>query len=231
MNTAKLRMSIDISMTILSIILMGGIILFPDDRIHQILGFILLPLWIVHMILNHHWYTAIFRPPYFDYRIMQLIINLGLTIMALLVMVSGAMMAWFISFDFGELLGLARMVHLVCSHWYYLFMCAHLGMHLGVIGTRMFKGVKLSRSGKIIVSIVVISVCAYGIYAFITRKIVNYLFMRQEFFFFDLERGYILFALDYLSILIMIAAFTFQLSKFIFYKDWKKKRYLNQKKD
>lgn len=230
MNTAKLRMSIDLSMTILSIILMGGIILFPDDRIHQVLGFVLFPLWIVHMFLNHHWYAAIFRRPYFNYRLMQLVINLGLTVTALLVLFSGAIMAWFISFDFGQLLGVARMVHLVGSHWYYLFMCAHIGMHLGVIGSRMFKGVKLSRRLKITLNIVVITVCAYGIYAFIIRGIVKYLFMKQEFFFFDLERGYILFAIDYLSILIMIAALTFQLSKFVFYRDWKKKRFPDQKK-
>ena len=45
-------MPLDIAMTALSIILMGGTVLFPDDKIHQILGMALLALWAVHIILN-----------------------------------------------------------------------------------------------------------------------------------------------------------------------------------
>ena len=40
----KLRMPLDITMTALSVILMGGTVLFPDDRVHQILGMILIVL-------------------------------------------------------------------------------------------------------------------------------------------------------------------------------------------
>ena len=34
--TNRLRMPLDILMTLLSVILMGGTVLFPDDRVHQI---------------------------------------------------------------------------------------------------------------------------------------------------------------------------------------------------
>ena len=54
-------MPLDIAMTALSIILMGGTELFPDDKIHQILGMTLLALWAVHIILNCRWYGALFR--------------------------------------------------------------------------------------------------------------------------------------------------------------------------
>lgn len=37
-KTQRLRMTIDITMTILSIILMGGNYLFPADIVHEILG-------------------------------------------------------------------------------------------------------------------------------------------------------------------------------------------------
>ena len=37
-KTQRLRMTIDITMTFLSIILMGGNYLFPADLIHEILG-------------------------------------------------------------------------------------------------------------------------------------------------------------------------------------------------
>jgi len=48
----EIRMPLDMMMTVLSIILMGGTVLFPDDKIHQILGMTLLVLWAVHIVLN-----------------------------------------------------------------------------------------------------------------------------------------------------------------------------------
>jgi len=48
-------------------------------------------------------------------------------------------------------------------------------------------------------------VCVYGIYAFIVRGVGKYMFFRQQFFFFDLEKGYILFAVDYISIIVLFA--------------------------
>jgi len=44
MNTTRIRMPLDILMTILSILLLGGTVLFPDNRIHQIMGMSLLAL-------------------------------------------------------------------------------------------------------------------------------------------------------------------------------------------
>ena len=45
----KIRMSVDITMTILSIILMGGNYLFPADIVHEILGVALFVLWGFHI--------------------------------------------------------------------------------------------------------------------------------------------------------------------------------------
>ena len=73
-------MSIDITMTILSVILMGGNYLFPADIVHEILGMGLFVLWGVHIALNRRWYSAIFRGKYNPYRIMQTVINCGILI-------------------------------------------------------------------------------------------------------------------------------------------------------
>lgn len=54
-KTQHLRMTIDITMTILSIILMGGNYLFPADIVHEILGVGLFVIWAVHIILNRPW--------------------------------------------------------------------------------------------------------------------------------------------------------------------------------
>ena len=183
-----MNMSVDIAMTVLSIILMGGTVLFPDDRVHQCLGMTMLVLWIVHTVLHRRWYGALLKGKYNPYRILQLVINLGITISCVLVMISGLSMAWFLPTGFG--LEYARTIHLVSTHWYFLFMCAHLGMHLSMMHIPMA---------------VMLPLGAYGIYAFIIRGLWRYMFLQQQFFFLDLERGYILFAVDYIAILALFA--------------------------
>ena len=185
-----MNMSVDIAMTVLSIILMGGTVLFPDDRIHQCLGMVMLVLWIVHTVLHCRWYGALMKGKYNPYRILQLVINLGITISCVLVMISGLSMAWFLPTGFG--LEYARTIHLVSTHWYFLFMCAHLGMHLSMMHIPMA---------------VMLPLGAYGIYAFIIRGLWRYMFLQQQFFFLALERGYILFAVDYIAILALFAVF------------------------
>ncbi len=201
MNTQKIRMPLDISMTVLSIILMGGTILFPDDRVHQILGMALFALWICHSILNRRWFSSIFRGKFPPFRVLQITVNLCLLFCALLLFVSGMMMASFLPLDVGGALGFARTAHLVSSHWYYVFMCAHLGLHASMIFSRILKGRKMPLVPKIVIAIVAV----YGVFAFIMRGIAKYMFLRQEFFFLDLDRGILLFAADYISILVLFA--------------------------
>ena len=195
----RLRMSIDITMTVLSIILMGGNILFPADIVHEILGVALFVLWAIHIFLNRRWYGAIFKGKYNPCRIMQTVINCCILICTIFLMISGIILSnhlfTFLNIQSG--LGFARIAHLLSSHWYYLFMSLHIGLHMG----RLFQNV----AAKILPRILLVLVCAYGLYAFIARGVWKYLILKQQFFFFDVERGYILFAMDYISIIILFA--------------------------
>ena len=215
----RLRMSIDITMTILSIILMGGNYLFPADLVHEILGVGLFVLWAIHIILNHRWYGAIFRGKYNPYRIMQTVINCCILICTIFLMISGIILSnhifTFLNIQGG--LGFARIAHLIASHWYYLFMSLHIGLHVGMITNKIKDKINTGKDSsnenpkhqiktrKIIFRILLTLTCLYGLYAFIVRGIWRYLILQQQFFFFDLERGYILFALDYISIIILFA--------------------------
>ena len=206
-KTQRLRMTIDITMTILSIILMGGNYLFPADIVHEILGVALFVLWAVHFTLNRRWYGAIFKGKYNPYRVMQTVINCCILICTIFLMISGIILSnhifTFLNIQGG--LGFARIAHLLASHWYYLFMSLHIGLHVG----RLFQNI----TAKIIPRIILALVCAYGIYAFIARGVWKYLILRQQFFFFDLDRGYILFAIDYISIIILFATLSHLLAK------------------
>ena len=203
----KIRLPLDIMMTLVSIVLMGGNFLFPAEIIHEILGVVLFVLWTVHIALNHRWYSAIFRGKYNPYRVMQTVINCCILICTIFLMISGIILSnqLFIFLNIQSGLGFARIAHLLSSHWYYLFMSLHIGLHVG----RLFQDI----TTKIIPRIILALVCAYGIYAFIARGVWKYLILRQQFFFFDLERGYILFAIDYISIIILFATLSHLLAK------------------
>ncbi len=234
-STKPLRLTLDIVMTILSIILMGGNYLFPADIVHEILGVGLFVLWVIHIVLNRRWNGAIFKGKYKPYRIMQTVINCGILICTIFLMVSGIILSnhvfTFLGIESG--LGFARIAHLLASHWYYLFMSLHIGLHVGMIANKLCHSPDSTReppNGEIIgsspimtenqspimtenqssimklVGIILLAlVCAYGVYAFIARGVWKYLILQQQFFFFDLERGYVLFALDYISIIILFA--------------------------
>ena len=135
----KIRLPLDITMTILSVILMGGNFLFPADIVHEILGVGLFVLWGVHIALNRRWYSAIFRGKYNPYRVMQTFINCCILICTIFLMISGIILSnqlfTFLNIQSG--LGFARIAHLLASHWYYLFMSLHIGLHVGMITNKM----------------------------------------------------------------------------------------------
>ena len=224
----KIRLPIDIMMTLVSIVLMGGNYLFLADIVHEILGVALFVLWTVHIALNRRWYGAIFKGKYNPYRIMQTVINCCILLCTIFLMISGIILSnhlfTFLNIQSG--LGFARIAHLLSSHWYYLFMSLHIGLHVGVITNKMRhhapinchpelvsgsstnempKQVRHDKLRKIIPRILLVLTSLYGVYAFIARGVWKYLVLKQQFFFFDLERGYILFAMDYISIIILFA--------------------------
>ena len=215
MNANKIRMPVDITMTLLSIILMGGAYLFPSDIIHEILGMALFLLWAVHITLNRRWYSSIFRGKYNARRIMQTVINCAILICVIFLMISGIILSnhvfTFLGIESG--LGFARTAHLLASHWYFLFMSLHIGMHVQMIAGKM----KVPREGfsSIIIRVIFILISLYGIYAFIIRGIWRYLILQQKFFFLDFERGYFLFALDYISIIILFATVIHYINKLL----------------
>lgn len=234
----RLRISIDITMTVLSIILMGGNFLFPADLVHEILGVGLFVLWGVHIFLNRRWYDAIFRGEYNPYRVMQTVINCCILICTIFLMISGIILSnqlfTFLNIQSG--LGFARIAHLLASHWYYLFMSLHIGLHVVMIANKMRhpapinchpelasgsstnempKQVRHNKLQKILPRILLVLTSLYGLYAFIARGVWKYLVLKQQFFFFDLERGYILFAMDYISIIILFATISHFIAKLL----------------
>ena len=165
----KISLPIDIMMTLVSIVLMGGNFLFPAEIVHEILGVGLFILWSVHIFLNRRWYGAICKGKYNPCRIMQTVINCCILICTIFLMISGIILSnqLFTFLNIQRGLGFARIAHLLSSHWYYLFMSLHIGLHMG----RLFQNV----AAKILPRILLALTSLYGLYAFIARGVWKYL--------------------------------------------------------
>ena len=188
------RRTLDIAMTVLTLVLMGGNGLF-NGLVHEILGVVLFVLWAVHVIWNRAWIKGMLKGKYNALRIVRTVINAGVIVCVLFLIISGVMLSNHVFSWLGIESGasFARTVHMLASHWYLVFVSLHIGLHLS-----------LFIRGKVATGIT-LALAAYGIYAFVTRGLWKYLTLQQPFFFLDLERGYLLFALDYIAIMVMFA--------------------------
>ena len=203
-------MRLEIPLTILSLSLMGGNMFLPWAPAHEIIGVALMVVWGVHIYANRRWFKATFRGRYNPFRITQSVVNYGMLICVAFLAISGVMLSnhvfAFLGIESGA--SFARTAHLLASHWYFVFISLHIGLHVGVIFNRLkiAQFVKGSRGSVVVTRIIVALVCAYGIYAFVERGLWKYLTLQQPFFFMDMERGYILFFVDYISIVALFAA-------------------------
>lgn len=211
-------MVLNITMTVLSIFLMGGTIFFKWRGTHEVLGILLIVLWGVHVWLNHRWYFSIFKGTYSAYRVIQTFINCSILICAVLLMISGIMLSTevFAFLKISKGISFAMATHLVASHWYFIFMCAHLGLHIDMIVNQIAAKKQISAEQvpteetkspikDIILRALLVIWCLYGLYAFIIRGVGKYLFLLQEFFFLDTSKSRALFVFDYISIIVLIA--------------------------
>ena len=197
------RRTLDIAMAVLTLILMGGNGLFynafgetlDSGLVHEILGAVLFVLWVIHIVWNRAWIKGFLKGKYNALRIVRTIINTCVIVCVPFLIISGVMLSNHVFTWLGIENGanFARNAHMLASHWYLVFVSLHIGLHLSLF-------IRGHAAMGIAAALV-----AYGIYAFVARGLWKYLTLQQPFFFLDLERGYLLFALDYIAIMAMFA--------------------------
>jgi len=172
------------------------------EALHEWLGIGMTALVIVHQVLNAKWYGALFKGEYHAYRILQTAVNaLLLLCFAMTTLCGMAMSAHAVPFLYGVLpVSFARQMHLSLSHWSFVLMGLHLGMHIPVMTA------KLSDKKKKLLSAVFCVLGAAGLFLFVKNGIVNYLFFRAPFAFFDYEKAAVLVFGENLLMLLFFAA-------------------------
>ncbi|MGN0266787.1 MAG: DUF4405 domain-containing protein, partial [Lachnospiraceae bacterium] len=127
-------------------------------------------------------------------RIVQTIVNVSVLISILCLGFSGIVMSRhvFAALPIHGPMAAARSMHMAASYWGFVLMSIHLGMHWGMIMgmfRRFLKGKKLSGILSWMLWLAVIAIAGYGLCCFIRKDIVSYMFLRNQFVFFDFEQS------------------------------------------
>lgn len=200
-NKQKYKILIDLFMTIALLLLM--LFQITGQQVHEYLGIIILCLFLGHNILNWKWYRHLFKGKYKLYRCIQTILNISILMMMLGLGYSGMVMAQYVPFSISGSIFLARRLHLACSYWGFVLMSMHLGMHLRQMMNMFKKYIHLKTNVIKIIKLIIVIICLYGIYCFIQNDMISYMFLINEFVFFDFEKNTFIVLLEYLSMMIL----------------------------
>lgn len=213
-----IKVFIDIIMT--AMILMQMAYHFTDNKIHEWMGVTLFIFFVLHHVLNWKWYKSLFKGKYTAVRLLHTVVNLLLSVAMVGMLTSGMMLSREV-FDFLDIRAgrLGRRLHMLSTSWGFVLISLHLGFHWGmVVGAtkRLSKklGINSSYPG-FVARLAAILLSVYGIYAFITRQMLEKVFLLMEYAFFDFEEPVIFFFADYIAIMGLFACVAYYTAKVI----------------
>lgn len=190
----------DVGMTVLLLFLMTYELI--GQAAHEWLGIGMLALFILHHMLNSRWCRNLLKGKYTPFRILQTVLVTAILLTMLGSMVSGVILSRHV-FSFLSIGGgrsFARNLHMLSAYWGFVFMSLHLGLHwnmmMGIVKKYMGNSSKVR---KWILRGIALLIAGYGIYAFIKRDIGSYMFLKNQFVFFDFDEPLILFMVDYVT--------------------------------
>lgn len=201
----KIKMGIDVSMTVLLLLLMAYQI--TGQEFHEWLGTGMLLLFLLHNILNIRWYGNLFKGKYTLLRVIQIIINFSVLASMLCLGFSGIVMSRhvFAEFPIHGPMATARTMHLAASYWGFVLMSIHLGFHwnmiLGMFG-RLWGREKKPSVFVWLMRFIAVFIAGYGAYCFHKNNIASYMFLKQEFVFFDFEQSALSVFAEYISMMV-----------------------------
>ena len=189
------RWIVDAAMVVLIPVLMAYSLV--GEAFHEIVGTLMLCLFLMHHWLNRAWLRGLFRGRYTPRRVFQTTVDLLLLVFMIVQPLTGILMSKHL-FTFLPTAGLAsamRAIHLPLAYWGFVLMCVHAGTHLEKpLG-------RLPKAGKAALAVIAL----YGCYAFVRRQLPAYMFLKTGFVFFDYNEPRVFFFLDYLAMMILFS--------------------------
>ena len=197
-----LKIGVDIAMTAALLLLMAYELV--GEAAHEWIGVSMFVLFVLHHILNGKWSRNFLKGKYTPFRIWQTLLVLLVLVSMIGSMTSGIILSEY-AFDFLSIRGgrsWARTVHLLCSYWGFVVMSLHLGLHWSMMAGMAKKQLgALSRSRIWALRAVAAAIAVYGAFALVHREIGSYMFLKNEFVFFNFEEPLVFFFLDYIAVI------------------------------
>ena len=180
-----IKRCVDAAMTVVLLCLMAYQV--TGEMAHEWIGMGMTVLVIVHQILNRKWYGALFKGKYNLYRILTTTLNILLLCSFSLTAFCGMSMSGYaVPFLYGMApVSFVRRMHLSMSHWAFVLMGLHLGMHIPA----MTAGLMLKDRTKTILSSIFTCIGGIGLWLFLRNGMPNYLFFRVPFAFLDYDKA------------------------------------------
>ena len=206
--SVKFKICVDVTMTAALYACMAYMLV--GEEAHEWIGSGLALLFVLHNALNRKWYAALLTGRYTPLRAFQTAVNLLCLASMAAAAVSGAAMSRYI-YDIPFLSGgasLARTVHMLSAYWGYCFISLHLGLHWSMILGMMKNAAAPQNAPRWITPLLRTAGAAaalLGAHALMRHSLLDYMFLRNQFVFFDTERPLSLFFLDYAAIMALWA--------------------------
>ena len=178
-----MRRIIDIGMTVLLLFLMAYQV--TGETVHEWTGMGMTALVIIHQILNRKWYGAVFKGKHNAYRIMTTAVNILLLLSFALTAFSGMSMSnHAVPFLYGMVpVAFARRMHLAMSHWSFVLMGIHLGLHIPVMTAK----IQIEGKKKTVLTTAFCCIAGIGLFLFLRSGMLDYMFFRSAFALLDYE--------------------------------------------
>lgn len=201
---SKIKMGTDFLMTVLLLCLMAYQI--TGQELHEWFGAGMLILFITHNILNIRWYGSLFKGKYKPLRIMQTIVNFSVLASMLCLGYSGIVMSRhvFAALPISGPMATARSMHMAASYWGFVLMSVHLGMHWGMIAGifgGLLKDRKMPAAAVWALRFLAALIAVYGLVCFVQKDIVSYMFLKNQFVFFDFEQSAVSVFAEYIAMM------------------------------
>jgi hypothetical protein len=212
------KIAIDFFLTVGLLLLMAYELI--GEATHEWIGTGMLLLCSLHHILNWNWISHLTKGSYSAYRILQTIVTAFIFLSVVGLMISGMILSRhvFAFLPISDNQAFARTLHMLCAYWSFVLLSTHIGLHLHMLMGAMRKVNHIAKPfmpQTILLRTTGLLIAAYGIYAFFQRQIDSYLFLQNEFVFFDFNEPLIAFFADYLAIMGLFVCIGYYVSKLL----------------
>jgi Domain of unknown function (DUF4405) len=220
----------DLVMTILMLVAMAYYI--TGNLVHEVVGVVVLSLFIIHNYLNRRWYKAIFKGKYNVRRFIQIGINLLFLITMTLMIISAVLISSelfpFIPIENDMTL---RKIHVQTAYWGFVIMAVHIGLSWEMIigSVRRLTGITgPSRSRTILLRVLAVLIVTYGVQSSFEGDMGSKLFFYNPFGW-SHDNSKIRFLIDHLSIMGIYICGTHYALKFVHIQEKEGVGRINQK--